>query len=118
MDVFRKIPICPKMFRPSDDVSVVQREESPDKGFIRVVFPRTRLSDIQKQILDPNLFTIGNILESGQIIEPRDVFNLLNITDVADIERFNDGQNVKIYSFLKENESVLPELFKTKNEES
>lgn len=118
MGVFRKNEPKPKMFHPSDDIRIVERQTSADVGKIRVAFPLVYVEEINKQVLDPALWNITSVIESGQIIEPKQVFNLLNISDPADIESYNDIQNQTVYKFLKENEDILPQLLKTEDYES
>lgn len=63
--------------------------------------------DIDRTILDPRVVTIGKIIESGQVIDPKNWFSMFNITDPADLEAKRQQLGENMYSYLLDHKDEI-----------
>lgn len=89
----------------TEKVRSVDVDES--SGSQRVTYIDKSTKDINREQLDPKIVTLQSLLESGVVISPASISNMLDITDKADIERYNSAYVSDAYKFLKENEDKI-----------
>lgn len=75
-------------------------ESGSSSDFVEVV--DVRCTDILAKQLDPNVVTLKALIEQGITIDPGQCASMLNITDVADIEKYNAEDMKEVYTYLKD----------------
>lgn len=66
-----------------------------------------RSDELSKKTLNPDLINMAYIIETGNVIDPKQVSKLLNITDPADIERLKGNLSSNMYEYLLEHQDEL-----------
>lgn len=90
----------PRVFDRGEEV----RKQIPSQtsGF-DVIFENVSSKTISEQVLDPRIITLEQCIASNTFINPREVQQLLNLTDPADIDNVVGKLSESAFSWLKEN---------------
>lgn len=83
-------------------------------GIKRVVFDHESGKDRSKQILSPKQIDMAAILESGQVIDPKDFMRQFNIRDAADFEKFRAERSKYLFDYVKEHKDEIKQLLAEK----
>lgn len=84
------------------------------RGSMKVSRVNVACKDICEQQLDPNVISLQSLIDRGITIDPGSVRNMLNITDEADLQRYDTEYSKGVYQYLVEN----PDVFKSEGEYS
>lgn len=101
---------APRTWSEPQRVTVETGSSSEYVSIVKVKSP-----DILAKQLDPKVVTLKALIESGITIDPGQCASMLNITDVAEIEKYNQKDMQEVYTYLKEHgkEIVKQEELKT-----
>lgn len=69
--------------------------------------------EISKEQLDPKEVTADFLLQQNLTIDPSTMVNVLNITDVADLDDMNEKYSGDVLQYLEENEDTIRQQFST-----
>lgn len=92
---------------PEDIVEQVYVEQPDSEGCPRIEVKLEHLSDRTKKQLKPAFVTLQLIIESGNVIDPGSVGQLLNISDVSDIEVMNGQMSENMYKYLLDHKEEI-----------
>lgn len=111
--MLRKTRFVPETVIAPDSWDVMERSVSPEEnGSSRSVMVKVPCREINKRQLDPRIVTLEALLEQGITIEPGQAQQMLNLTDIADIEEYNSQYCESAYKFLQEHKV---EIFKSES---
>lgn len=82
------------------------------RGSMKVSRVNVSCKDICEQQLDPDVISLQSLIDRGITIDPGSVRNMLNITDEADLQRFDTEFSAGVYKYLVDH----PEVFKKEEE--
>lgn len=106
--MFNKIEKPCLMFSMPDEIIEIVDVQQPDEnGTVRLLRKPERLSDRSKIQMNPNIITLQSMIESGTLIEPKQIGSLLNITDFSDIECLNGQLSENMYQYLLDHKDEL-----------
>lgn len=92
---------------------VWQEEErcvSPsESGSSRVSYVFVSSDEVNKRQLDPRIVDLQNLIDQGITIDPGETLTMLNLTDPAEIEQYNNAYVSSAYQYLKAHKD---EIFK------
>lgn len=78
------------------------------RGAMKVSRVSVSCKDICEQQLDPDVISLQSLIDRGITIDPGSVRNMLNITDEADIQRYDTEYSAGVYQYLLDH----PDVFK------
>lgn len=73
----------------------------------RVFFEEESLKERSRRQLDPRVIRLDYLLKNNEIIKPESVQSMFNISDIADLEKHNERQNLSVLKFIRENKEKL-----------
>lgn len=104
----RKIDYACSLAFPPEDFSVSVRVLTPDSsGNQRVTFLKKPVKEIGETLLDPVEDCAARMIRSGSVIDASSFRNILNITDVADLEAHNNSQNRIVSKYITEHRDEI-----------
>lgn len=86
------------------------KSEESKRGTMKVSRVDVKCSDICEQQLDPSIITLQSLIDRGITIDPGSVRSMLNITDEADLQRYDTEYTKGVYQYLVDH----PDVFKSK----
>lgn len=107
---WKKKPNRPIMYLADEDMSVRERcVDVEENGSQRTTIIDVPMSELNQRQLDPRSVTLQNLIDNGITIEPGSVAHMLDLTDPAEVEAFNNEYTRDAYKFLQEHKD---EIFK------
>lgn len=92
--------VQPRVFDRGEEV----RKQLPNKkGGFDIVFEKVSSKELGRDVLDPRIVNLEQCIVSNTFINPREVQEILNLTDPADIDNVVGKLSVSAFSWLKEN---------------
>lgn len=73
----------------------------------RVFFEEETQKERSRRQLDPRVVNLTYLLKNNVIIKPESVQSMFNISDIADLEKHNDQQNLSVLKFIRDNKEKL-----------
>lgn len=108
---WKKSPNRPFIYLADGDMSVRERCVDVEvNGSQRATIIDVPISELNKRQLDPRTVTLQTLIDNGITIEPGTVAHMLDLTDPADIEAFNNEYTREAFKFLQDHKD---EIFKT-----
>lgn len=86
--------------------------EEEKNGVQRTCLVKVSCREVNKRQLDPRIVTLDTLLEQGITIDPGQVKGLLDLTDPAQIEDYNNHYVQQAYDYLVEHKD---EIFKNES---
>lgn len=86
--------------------------DSRGKKFVRATVVDRTSTEIASTVLDPDVVTLSSLIEAGVTIDPKFARSLLNITDPADLEKYNTERSNNLYNYLLNNQDEIKEQLK------
>lgn len=106
LDSYHK-PLMVDCVRPwrEEVITAVPDEHGVKRGNITV----RSCEEISKEVLDPRVITLSQVLSTGVGIEVKDFANMFNISDPADLDSLRERSSIQIHNYIKEHESEILE---------
>lgn len=107
---WRREQFKPVMEIAPDEWEQIERYVEEEKnGVQRTCLVKVPCREVNKRQLDPRIVNLDSLLEQGITIEPGQVKDMLDLTDPAEIEQYNNQYVQQAYDFLVEHKD---EIFK------
>lgn len=104
----RKIDYACSLAFPPENFEVTVKTVTPDgKGNQKITFLKKCIKDVDYKLLDPRVDTASMMIRSGATIDASSFRNILNITDIADLESHNYVQNQYVKQFIDQHRDEL-----------
>lgn len=110
--MFRKNPFLTILPQASPWTEPQIKTDESYRGAMKVSRVNVTCKDICEQQLDPDVISLQSLIDRGITIDPGSVRSMLNITDEADLQRYDTEFSAGVYKYLVDH----PEVFKKEDE--